>query len=202
MKVEITRVALFVVKSLSGFSFFLKENYFRSQALVHPSARFIHGAQVYNIVGDKNAIRVGANTIVAGHLLTFKHGGEIEIGDWCYIGENSRIWSAKLVSIGSRVLISHGVNIHDTNSHSLNAHERHQHFVLIATVGHPESVPNLFSAPVVIEDDAWIGCNAILLKGVRIGRESIVAAGSVVTKDVPEKVVVAGNPARVIRKLE
>ena len=58
------------------------------------------------------------------------------------------------------------------------------------------------SAPIVIEDRAWIGFNAIILKGVTIGEGSVVAAGAVVTKDVEPYTVVAGNPARVVKRLE
>jgi len=55
--------------------------------------------------------------------------------------------------------------------------------------------------PIIIEDDVWIAANAMVLKGVTIGRCSIVAAGSVVTKDVPPNVIVAGNPSRIVRKI-
>ena len=57
------------------------------------------------------------------------------------------------------------------------------------------------SQPIVIEDDAWIGMNCIILKGVTVGRGAVVGAGSVVTKDVPPWTLVAGNPARVIKEL-
>lgn len=202
MNAGIGRLGFSLVSAAKHFLLYLQEAHFRNQALVHQTSKFMWGAQIYNIKGERNAIKIGSNTIIAGHLLTFKHGGKIQIGEWCYIGENSRIWSANKIRIGSRVLISHGVNVHDTDSHSLDAYERHQHFVSIATVGHPESVPNISSAPVLVEDDVWIGCNATILKGVRIGRASIIAAGSVVTKNVPEKVLIAGNPARVIRELD
>jgi len=56
------------------------------------------------------------------------------------------------------------------------------------------------SAPVTIEDDVYIGMNSLLLKGIRIGKGSVVAACSVVTRDVPPGVVVAGNPAKVVRE--
>jgi acetyltransferase-like isoleucine patch superfamily enzyme len=179
-----------------------QSNYFHSVAIIHRDVRFLKGSQIYNIRGVCEAIEIKSYTIVGGHLLTFKHGGQISIGEWCYVGENTRIWSASTVKIGNRVLISHGVNIHDTNSHSLNPIDRHEHFVAISTVGHPEIVPNLESAPIVIEDDVWIGCNSIVLKGVTLGEGSIIAAGSVVTKDVPKHTIVAGNPARIIREVK
>ena len=100
------------------------------------------------------------------------------------------------------MLISHDVNIHDANAHSLSARERHQHFIeiLVKNNGALGMVPK---RPIVIEDDAWIGFNAIVLKGVRIGRGAVVAAGAVVTRDVPPFTVVAGAPAAPIgRSLE
>jgi acetyltransferase-like isoleucine patch superfamily enzyme len=57
------------------------------------------------------------------------------------------------------------------------------------------------TAPVVIEDDVLVGAGSIILKGVRIGRHSVVGAGSVVTRSVPASVLVAGNPARLVREL-
>lgn len=58
----------------------------------------------------------------------------------------------------------------------------------------------VITAPIRIEDEAWIGANAVLVAGVRIGKHSVVAAGSVVTKDVPDYAVVAGNPARIMKQ--
>jgi acetyltransferase-like isoleucine patch superfamily enzyme len=56
--------------------------------------------------------------------------------------------------------------------------------------------------PVIIEENVWIGANAVILPGVKIGKNSIVGAGSIVTKDVEENVIVAGNPARIIKRLD
>ena len=89
------------------------------------------------------------------------------------------------------------VNIHDNNSHSVSARERHQHFVEIL-LKHNARLGDVPKAPIVIEDDAWIGFNASVMKGVRIGRGAIVAAGAVVTRDVAPFTVVAGIPAAVI----
>ena len=157
-------------------------------------------AKIVNMQGDPHAISVGAHSIVRGELLTFGHGGSISIGEWCYVGEGTRIWSAVRVVIGNRVLIAHNVNIHDTDSHPLDARQRHQHFVEIATVGHPRHLDNVTSAPVHIGDDVWIGFNAILLKGATVGPRTIIGAGSVVVGEVPSDSLYVRD--RVIRRLE
>jgi|PlaIllAssembly_1097288.scaffolds.fasta_scaffold153701_2 acetyltransferase-like isoleucine patch superfamily enzyme len=175
---------------------------FRLSARVDPSARFAPGADITNILGNRDAIRIGGRTVLAGQLLTFGHGGDIEIGDWCFVGPGSRIWSAASVHVGHRVLISHNVNVHDSDSHSLDAAERHAQYVEIVQRGHPRQAGSIRAAPVVIGDDAWIGFNSTVLKGVTIGPGAIVAAGSVVTGDVPPWSVVAGNPATVVRSLQ
>jgi acetyltransferase-like isoleucine patch superfamily enzyme len=158
---------------------------FRAAARVSPSARFVWGAEMTNIRGDRDAIRIGAHTVIAGQLQTFAHGGEIDIGQWCYVGEHARIWSAAGVRIGNRVLISHNVNIHDTNSHPKDAAERHAQYVAILNHGHPRTLPNVPASPIHIEDDAWIGFNTTVLRGVTIGKGAIIGAGSLVLEDVP-----------------
>lgn len=165
------------------------------RAVIHPTAT------VHNIRQQRHSIRVGANTHLKGELLTFAHGGEISIGEYCYVGEQSHIWSAASISIGDRVLISHNVNIFDSLTHPINPLKRHQHFHQIVTCGHPGQVDLLDESPVRIGNDVWIGCLAIILRGVTIGEGAIVGAGSVVSKDVPPFTIVAGNPARIVREL-
>ena len=172
--------------------------YKKSLCSAHSTVQFYSSSKVDNLRGDKSAIQIGANTVVLGQLLVFKHDGQIKVGKDCYIGEYSRIWSASSIDIGDRVLISHGVNVHDTNAHSLSAQKRHQHFVDIFSTGHPEILDDVIATPVVIEDDAWIGFNATILKGVTVGKGAIVGACSVVTHDVSPYSSVAGNPAKVI----
>jgi len=157
-------------------------------------------ATVRNIRNQRHAIRVGNNTHLKGELLTFAHGGEISIGEYCYVGEQSHIWSAAHISIGDRVLISHNVNIFDSLTHPVNPRERHRHYREIITSGHPVSI-DLGEAPVCIRNDVWIGCLSIVLGGVTIGEGAIVGAGSVVSKDVPPFTIVAGNPAKFVREL-
>ncbi len=111
----------------------------------------------------------------------------IRIGD--DVGASGCTISAMVsVVIGDRVLLGSGCLITDSDAHPVEPSVR-------ARGGAP------IGRPVVIEDDVFIGARAIILKGVRIGRNSVVGAGAVVTKDVPANAVVAGNPARVVRMM-
>jgi acetyltransferase-like isoleucine patch superfamily enzyme len=174
--------------------------HYRSIANIHKKAKLFPSCNVVNL-RSPSSIKVGANTLVLGELLTFAHQGQIEVGESCFIGENSRIWSAASVTIGNRVLISHNVNIHDTDGHPVDAQLRHEHFNQISTVGHPIEQDCLPSSPVCIQDDVWIGFNCTILKGVTVGQGAIIGASSVVTKDVLANTIVAGNPACFIRKV-
>ncbi|MES0488495.1 MAG: acyltransferase [Leptospirales bacterium] len=158
-------------------------------------------ANIFNIRKKRSSISLGSHTTVLGELLTFRHGGKITMGDYCYVGENARIWSAENIKIGNFVLISHDVNIFDSDTHPIRAKERRKHYKSIITTGHPDEI-DLNEKAICIQDDAWIGAKSIILKGVTIGEGAIVGAGSVVTKDVPAWTIVAGNPAKVIRKLK
>lgn len=149
-------------------------------------------ALVENSTGDPLSVSIGSHSYIRGRLLTYGHGGSIKIGQWCYIGVRSEIWSMKSIAIGDRVLIAHNVNIHDGTAHSLDPMERHLHFRHILEHGHPktaEELPGVTSAPIVIEDDVWISFGVTILKGVRIGAGSVIAAGSLVTEDVPAGVL-------------
>ena len=165
------------------------------------TAVFYDMARVVNLVGDPRNIRIGAHSHIRGELLTFGHGGRIEIGDYCYLGHNSYVWSGKSIRIGNRVLISHNCNIFDNNTHPLDPVERHKQFKEVVTVGHPKEI-DLHDKEIVIGDDVLIAANAIILKGVTIGEGAVIGAGSVVVKDVSAYTVVAGNPARFIKKIE
>jgi maltose O-acetyltransferase len=165
-------------------------------AVVHPTA------EIDNKQGDPAAIRVGAHTHVRGQLLTFWDGGSIRVGEWCYIGHDSRVWSQASVSIGNYVLISHQVDVHDTDGHPLDHRDRRRDVEGILSGGGGLGRDAVATAAVVIEDDVWVGFKASVLKGVRIGRGAIVAAGSIVTRDVAPWTLVGGVPARLIRALE
>lgn len=157
-------------------------------------------ARIKNASGDSEKINIGANTHVFGELFVFAHGGQINIGEWCYVGEGTRIWSAASVTVGNRVLISHSVNILDSLTHPIRAVDRHEQTKQIYQIGHPQKI-SLGESPVRICDDAWIGAGAFVLRGVTVEEGAIVAAGAVVTKDVPPYTIVGGNPAVIIREL-
>ncbi len=157
-------------------------------------------AQIYNESNDRTQIKVGAHTRIDGILQTFGVDSQIEIGEWCYVGVNSRIWAQSSILIGNHVLISHMVDIHDTNSHP-TACQRRRSDERAIRLGQERDLSDIRSAQVVIADDVWIGFKSTILKGVEIGRGAIVGAASVVTKDVPSWTLVAGNPARVVRPI-
>lgn len=162
------------------------------RAVFGPGAILMEEGIIENCHGNSAEIYVGEKSIIRGRLLTYGHGGKITIGEWCYIGVRSEIWSMDHISIGNRVLIAHDVNIHDGTAHSMDPVQRHEHFKYIYEEGHPKSwggVPGIKSKPIVIEDDVWINFGVTILKGVRIGKGSIIAAGSMVTKDVPPGVL-------------
>ncbi len=176
----------------------LAEKNKKAQCLVSMDVRLYPQSRIENFQNKIEAINIDSHCRIKGELLVLKHRGQIEIGQYCFIGEGSRIWSGVSVKIGNRVLISHNVNIYDTNTHSLSAQNRHQHFVDIITSGQPSVFEDVSEKPIVVEDDAWIGSNSTIMKGVTIGCGSIVSAGSIVLKDVEPYSVVAGNPAKVI----
>lgn len=157
-------------------------------------------ASIRNPQNDPNAIKLGAHLYCRGDLYVFKEG-KIEIGDWCYIGEGTKIWAADSIRIGNRVLISHNVNIFDSDTHPIDDYKaRHEQFVNIVTNGNHWH-EKIARAPVEIGDDVLICAHVTILKGVKIGKGAVVGAGAVVTHNVPPLTLVAGNPAKTIRKL-
>lgn len=165
------------------------------------TTRIFPSAIIGNSLNDPDRVCFGKYTVIRGEFFIFAHGGKISMGDYCYVGEGTRIWSSASIQIGNRVLISHNVNIFDSDTHPIDDPvARHEQFKAIITTGHPSQI-DLHEQPVVIEDDVLICCQSVILKGVTIGEGAVVAAGSIVTKDVPPYTLVAGNPARPIRKL-
>ena len=161
---------------------------------------FFLSSTVNNMSGKPENIKLGKSCKIRGELVVYPYSGKIIMGDSCYLGEGSRIWSESEIIIGNNVLIAHNVDVHDCNDHPIESHARAEHFKDICSVGFLSKY-DLCAKPITIEDNVWVGFGASIMKGVKIEKNSIVAAHSVVLHDVPENSVVAGNPAQVIRML-
>lgn len=153
-------------------------------------------------------IKIGKGNILGCEFRFESREGLVTVGNDNYIGPSLIICHNRVV-IGNHVTIAWGCTIYDHNSHSLDYRERRKdierEIVNLRNGANfigDKDWTTVKSAPIVIEDDVWIGMNAIVLKGVTIGRGAIVGAGSVVTKDVPAWTVVAGNPAVVVKQLK
>jgi galactoside O-acetyltransferase len=145
-----------------------------------------------------NRLTIGDESIIHANIIFEDKGAELRIGSRTYIGL-SNLTCFRSVSIGDDVLVSWGATIVDHDSHSLEWYLRRND---VRDWGRSRKDWNhVPTAPVVIADKAWIGFNVTVLKGVTIGEGAVVAACSVVTRDVPPHALVAGNPARVIRFL-
>jgi len=133
-----------------------------------------------------------SNPLAPNHpvvLATRSSDAEIKIGNDVGLS-GTTIVAARSIFIGDRVLIGSNSTVADTDFHPLDWFDRQIDPL------------NGKSAPIVIEDDVFIGMNCIILKGVRIGRGSVVGAGSVVTQNIPAGRIAAGNPALVVRDLK
>lgn len=130
--------------------------------------------------------RVGDRSVIEDFSCINNAMGEVVIGHDTRIGLHNTVIGP--VRVGDHVNLAQGVLLSGLNHTFSNPDE------LI-------SRQRVSTAPIVIDDDVWIGGNAVILPGVHIGRHSVVGAGSVVTKDVPPYTVVAGNPARVLRQI-
>ena len=155
--------------------------------------------------GQLNLVTSGNNDIGIGDNFYFSSGDAVnpissnlqgaiylENGASLKIGNNvgmssTRMWIHDSVTIGDNVKVGACVLITDTDAHPLDYLAR------------STSNEGTKSAPIVIEDDVWVGAHSIILKGVTIGARSIIGAGSVVTKSIPADCVAAGNPCRVIK---
>ncbi len=167
----------------------------------------INGAN-FDIRSDeaKEYIKIGKDSIINGHFVIENSYGSIEIGDRTFIGGGLFI-SINAISIGNDVMFSWGCTVMDNDAHSLDWRSRKDDVldwkkgIEEGKIGRFKDWSKVISAPIRVCDKAWIGFNVIILKGVTIGEGAVVAAGSVVTKDVPSYTLVAGNPAKYIKDL-
>lgn len=141
---------------------------------------------------------IGEETVVRG-IVRVEPKGRIAIGALCYVGDGVILSAARFIQIGPATLIAHGVQVFDNDTHPVDPLEREAHFKKM--LGHrPGRALSIGAEQVIIGSHCWLGMNSIVMKGVTIGDNSIVAPGSVVIRDVPANVLVAGNPAVIIKQ--
>ncbi len=144
-------------------------------------------------------VRIGANAVIRG-VIRCEGEGRCEIGPEVYVGDGAIISSWTNVEIGEGTLLAHGAQVFDNDTHPIDAAGRRAHFRAILKLG-PRGEAIVGARPVRIGRDCWLGFGAAVMKGVTLGEEAIVAAGAVVTSDVRPRTIVAGNPARMVRRL-
>lgn len=137
---------------------------------------------------NRGEVRVGSHLRVDGLQTPAEfgatRGASLIIGDYVRIARGAVVLARHHIEIGDRVRIGEHAAVLDSNIHRIEEGDEPK------------------SAPVVIDDNVWLGRNSIVLPGVEIGAHSVVAAGAVVTESVPPRTLVAGVPARPIRALE
>ena len=130
--------------------------------------------------------RLGDHSVIESFACINNAVGDVIIGDHTRVGLHNTVIGP--VTIGNHVNLAQGITVTALNHNFVDPEKR------IDEQG-------VNTTPVIIEDDVWIGANAVVLPGVRIGNHSVIAAGAVVTKDVPPHSIVAGIPAKVIKKI-
>lgn len=170
----------------------------KKTTLIGRGQKFYRTAKISLIHGStKKDIVIKANARIHGRLLS-TDGGKIEIGEYAHFGPNSTIACLNSVFIGAYTGIGSNVKIVDNNYHSVNPVDR-------KIMRQSEEGSDLRrwkysdNKPIVIGENVWVGENVRILKGVNIGDNSVVAASTVVTKDVPPNSIVAGNPGKIVK---
>ena len=155
---------------------------------------------------NKKYVQIGKDCLINSFFVFEIEDGKIVIGDRTFIGGGMFVCIDEII-IGNDVMFSWGCTVADNNSHS-HIWSKRKDDVIHWKRGVDENIlgkykdwSNVKKGKIVIKDKAWIGFNSIILKGVTIGEGAIVGAGSVVTKDVPDWTIVAGNPAKIIRDI-
>jgi acetyltransferase-like isoleucine patch superfamily enzyme len=152
-----------------------------------------HILNKYRIQNTKHKISTcGTNVSIPASVLLF--GNRLRIGNNVYLGEDDIFMCSRAdIQIGDNVMFGPRVTL-VTGDHRINVIGKY----MVSIKDNEKEADN--DLPIIIEGDNWIGAHVLILKGVTVGEGSVIAGGSVVTRDVPEYSIVAGNPAKVIKK--
>lgn len=166
---------------------------------------FFETAQIFRFFRSRHnpGLVFGSNcSCYSGCSFSIGKEGKCTVGDYTLLN-GALVMAEELIEIGNYCIISWNVGIADSDFHPIDPAARLQDAVAISPYGgNRPPRPPIATAPVRIKDNVWIGMGAVILKGVTIGENSVVAAGAIVTKDVPPNVVVAGNPAKIVKTLD
>jgi acetyltransferase-like isoleucine patch superfamily enzyme len=146
--------------------------------------------------GD-DALVLGAHCTMEGVHFAIEAEGRVSIGDYCYF-TNALLLCELELRIGSYVMMGWNASIADSDFHPIDPAERIADAIACSPLGAGRPRPAIAKRPVVIEDHVWIGPNATILKGVRIGEGAFIEPGSLITRDVPPGARMLGNPAQII----
>lgn len=146
---------------------------------------------------EAGALVVGAQCTMDGVHFAIEAGGRVRIGDYCYF-TNALLLCELEIRIGSYVMMGWNSSIADSDFHPIAPAERIADAIACSPLGQGRPRPPIARRAVIIEDHVWIGPNATILKGVRIGAGAFIEPGALVTRDVPARARVLGNPAQIV----
>jgi acetyltransferase-like isoleucine patch superfamily enzyme len=143
------------------------------------------------------AIEIGAHCYIEGAQFALGRKAALRVGDYVFAA-HPIVLAEQEVHIGNCVFISFNVVIADTDYHPIDPAERILDAIAMSPLAKGRSRPSITTAPVFIGDDVWIGPNVTILKGVCVGSGAFIEPGSLVTRDVPARARVLGNPAQIV----
>jgi acetyltransferase-like isoleucine patch superfamily enzyme len=146
---------------------------------------------------ESDALIIGNDCTMDDVHFDLGKNGRLSVGNYCYFTYTVLLCELE-IRIGNYVVIGWNTTVADTDFHPIAPAERIADALACSPLGKGRARPAVLKRPVIIEDDVWIGPNATILKGVRIGAGSWIEAGSVVTRDVPPRSRIVGNPAQII----
>jgi acetyltransferase-like isoleucine patch superfamily enzyme len=144
-----------------------------------------------------DALKIGRHCSMEGVHFALGEDARVEIGDYCVLS-NALLMCELEIRIGNYVMMGWNSTIADSDFHPISPAQRIADSIACSPLAQGKARPAIAMRPVIIEDDVWIGPNATILKGVRIGAGTFIEPGAIVTRDVPPRSRVLGNPALVV----